>query len=296
MITGDDKMTEKDIFKTPWRCPVCGEMLTENERTLTCASRHSFDRAKQGYFNLFIQKKGTSHPGDDAAMVRARTAFLEGGYYQPFSDGVNEMCKKALAEMDVSSPMLVDAGCGEGYYTNRLHASLSSAFSSARTLGCDLSKEAVAHAARVAKAAQKTASCAYAVASLFSIPLADHSAHGMISLFAPIAEEEFARLLVPNGFLLVAVPAERHLLGLKKAIYDTPYENEVRRDQLKGFALTETLRIDYEVDVKGNDHIMALFGMTPYYWKTSMADAKKLSLLDTLHTELAFDLLLYKKI
>ncbi len=283
-------------FQIPWRCPVCNSSLSEDERTLQCEHRHTFDRAKQGYFNLLIQKKGTSHPGDDAAMVRARTAFLDGGYYAPFSDGVNALCEKALSETDATSPLLIDAGCGEGYYTNRLYATLSKVYPSLRTLGCDLSKEAVAHAAKTAKAAHKTACCGYTVASLFSIPAADECAHGIISLFAPIAEEEFARILAPGGFLLVAVPAERHLFGLKTAIYDTPYENELRRDAFDHFTLTHVERIAYEINVETNAHIEALFGMTPYYWKTSVADTKKLSALDTLKTEVAFDLLLYRKV
>ena len=42
-------------------------------------------------------------------------------------------------------------------------------------------------------------------------------------------------------------------------------------------------------------HIRALFAMTPYYWKTAPADCERLYAQDKLVTEIAFDLLLYKK-
>ena len=109
-----------------WKCPNCQSalipMLTEKPYVLRCERGHSFDLAKQGYVNLLLpQKRGAALPGDNAEMVRARTAFLDGGYYRAFSDGVNRMICDTVTAAGIECPVILDAGCGEGYYTARLH-------------------------------------------------------------------------------------------------------------------------------------------------------------------------------
>ena len=85
-------------------CPFCGSPLIKEEHSLYCeAKRHCFDIAKSGYVTL-TRASGTS--GDDREMVRARTAFLDKGYYCPFADAVADAVSGASA--------VIDAGCGEG--------------------------------------------------------------------------------------------------------------------------------------------------------------------------------------
>ena len=288
------------MTRIPWKCPNCGDGMTaylaEKPYVLRCALGHRFDISKQGYVNLLLpQKRGSTPPGDDANMVRARTAFLDGGYYKAFSDGVNRLVADALRENASAPCVIADAGCGEGYYTHNLVSYLREGGTDAVCAGFDLSKDAVSHGAKRAKASGNAESLSFAVASLFEMPLADGSCDGIINLFAPTADDEFARILKPDGFLVLAVPAERHLWGLKCAVYDTPYENEVRRDVLPHFTLKEVRQIRETVTVCGNDHIKALFAMTPYFWKTSVSDRQKLDTLEQLTTEIAFDLLLYGK-
>lgn len=283
-----------------WKCPNCSAALvpylSEKPYVLRCENKHSFDVAKQGYVNLLLpQKRGAALPGDSAEMVRARTAFLDGGYYKAFSDGVNALVIDAAKNCGTSRPVILDAGCGEGYYTARLHDALSAIGINAVCAGFDLSRDAVAHAAKRAKAAGTVETLSFAVASLFEMPVADSSADIIINLFAPVADAEFARVLKDNSFLLMAVPAEDHLWGMKQVLYDTPYPNEVRRDDLAHFTLTEVRRVTDLITVTDPDHIRALFAMTPYYWKTSPADRDRLYAQTELKTEIAFDLLLYQK-
>lgn len=283
-----------------WKCPNCAAplvpQLSEKPCVLRCENRHSFDVAKQGYVNLLLpQKRGAALPGDSAEMVRARTAFLDGGYYRAFSDGVNRLVADTVRHDGTKHPVIADAGCGEGYYTARLHEMLNREGIDGVCAGFDLSRDAVAHAAKRAKAAGAADTLSFAVASLFEMPIADHSADGIINLFAPVADAEFARVLKPDGFLLIAVPAEEHLWGMKQVLYETPYKNEVRRDTLENFTLTEVRRVTDTVTVADNAHIRALFAMTPYYWKTAAVDRDRLYAQDTLKTEIAFDLLLYRK-
>ena len=283
-----------------WKCPNCGArltpQLTEKPYVLRCEAGHSFDVAKQGYVNLLLpQKRGAALPGDSAEMVRARTAFLDGGYYRAFSDGVNALVLDTLLKTNTASPHLLDAGCGEGYYTARLHGALCAEGLSPVCAGFDLSRDAAAHAAKRAKAAGTSETLSFAVASLFEMPVADGTADGIINLFAPVAAAEFARVLRPGGFLLMAVPAEEHLWGMKEVLYETPYKNEIRRDMLEGFTLTRVRRVTDRITVTDPDHIRALFAMTPYYWKTSPSDRDRLYAQPSLTTDIAFDLLLYQK-
>jgi len=283
-----------------WKCPNCASalhpQLSEKPYVLRCARGHSFDVAKQGYVNLLLpQKRGAALPGDNAEMVRARTAFLDGGYYRAFSDGVNRLTNDTLRRQNTAQPVILDAGCGEGYYTARLHKALRDEGISGVCAGFDLSRDAAAHAAKRAKAAGCAEVLSFAVASLFEMPIADGTADGILNLFAPVADAEFARVLKPGGFLLMAVPAEEHLWGMKQVLYETPYKNEVRRDELEHFTLTEVRRITDTVTVTDPEHIRALFAMTPYYWKTAPADRDRLYAQSELKTEIAFDLLLYQK-
>src|SRR3954466_6778851 len=100
-----------------WRCPVCDDALREEGRTWRCAIGHSYDVAKEGYVNLLItHQRRQREPGDSAEMLRARRAFLDGGHYAPPKDA-------ATAQLTDESSIL-DVGCGEGYYTRDVDATL----------------------------------------------------------------------------------------------------------------------------------------------------------------------------
>ena len=258
-------------------CPFCGAPLEREGASYYCKGalkRHCFDAAKSGYVSL-TRASGTS--GDDREMVRARTAFLDKGYYAPFADAI----AKAASGADV----IIDAGCGEGYYSNRLAES-------AQVLGFDLSKHACDKAAKRAKAAGNGAF--FGVSSVFELPIADASADAVVSLFAPIAEKEFARVLKPGGKLIVGAAGRRHLIELKEAVYAEAYENEGRRDLPEGFALTGEQTVTFRFDCAGED-LRPLFSMTPYAFKTSVSDAAKLDALTHLEITAEFDIFVYTK-
>src|SRR5450755_2086683 len=92
-------------------CPLCHSGLRQVDTALTCANKHTFDIAREGYVNLLLQKRS----GDVKEMLRARRNFLERGFYQPLSAAVNELVCTYLQDMQGPLHML-DAGCGEGYY------------------------------------------------------------------------------------------------------------------------------------------------------------------------------------
>ena len=238
---------------------------------------HCYDVARSGYLNLTSPGDGE---GDLKDAIRSRTLFLSGGYYAPLSDEINRILEDRHVET------VLDAGCGEGYYTNRMGTDRC-------VLGVDLSRAGADAAAKFAK--QSGSGAAFAVGSIFKLPVLDESVDAVTNLFAPCSEAEFSRVLKVGGLLVLVGAGERHLLGLKEVLYDHPYLNPGRADLPTNMPLLERRRLTYTIEVRGNERVIALFSMTPYYWRTSEADREKLTALDTLKTEVDFDIYLYRK-
>ena len=94
----------------------------------------------------------------------------------------------------------------------------------------------------------------------------------------------------------MAIPSEMHLWELKKAVYDTPYKNEVKPYELDGFELDEKIHITYKFSLDNQKDIQSLFSMTPYYYRTGQQQQERLSALESLETTADFELLIYSKI
>ena len=281
-------MTEKDVLAqdSAFCCPVCRLPLKREKRRLCCAAGHSFDLASQGYVNLLTaNRRHSAMPGDDKGMVAARRAFLQAGWYQPFSDRLNQLAEEVAALEH--RPLLLDAGCGEGYYTGRLAQALGDRV---RIAAFDISKSAVQAAAKSCSTVE------FAVASAFSIPVADGAADCLVNIFAPMAEREFARVLRCGGRMIYAVPGPRHLFGLKEILYEKPYENPVRQVEYQVFRFLDRVAVRSRCVLDTQQEIKALFAMTPYYWKTPREGAQRLETCDRLETEIEFDFLLYERI
>ncbi|MBR5313787.1 MAG: methyltransferase domain-containing protein [Clostridia bacterium] len=259
--------------QTVFRCPVCKAALKETEKGFLCASNHNFDKAKQGYVNLLMSNKQGTH-GDDRLMVEARQSFLDKGYYSPMRTAVNEVLGR--------NNIVVDAGCGEGYYTS-LFAENNALF------GIDVSKEALTKASRRCKNAS------FAVASIYDMPIADQSVDVVINIFAPDSPSEYLRILKENGRLITVTPMENHLMELKKAVYDNPYKNPYVSPEKDGFTVVSSREIKYEIELDCNEDIISLFKMTPYYYNTSPSDRQKLEKYDSLKTKVEFLITEYKK-
>lgn len=263
-------------------CPVCGENLENQEKAYICPNRHSFDKAKSGYVHLLTHTSGAKGHGDNKAMVTARRDFLETGAYAELRTAVVQTAEKYTPNGGV----LLDSGCGEGYYTEAICTALDG---HAAVLGFDISKDAVNLAAKRCKLAQ------FAVASAFRMPMADASVDVLTEIFSPFSEAEFARVLKKDGVLVEVIPGARHLYGLKAAVYDMPYQNEVDDFVRAGYKLEEHLHLTGELHLTSARDIGNLFLMTPYYYKTGRAEQTRLAALQMLTTETEFHILVYRK-
>ena len=264
-------------------CPVCKSELHREEKSYFCdgLKRHCFDISSSGHANLC---PGKSTGGDDKRAVKSRTDFLNLGYYQPISDKICEI----LSDLDENAN-IVDAGCGEGYYTNNLANRTGSC-----VLGFDLSKEAIISASKSAKR-QGIDNAKFFVGGIYNLPVKNSGADAITNIFAPCAEEEFSRILNNGGRLVVVTAGKNHLFGLKKAIYDNVYTNEERADMPKHMTFVEKHNLSYEVEIEGSEAIQNLFSMTPYSYRTSEKDMQKLLSLNSLRTEVEVDIFVYRK-
>ena len=266
-------------------CPICRQPLERADRTCRCANGHSFDIAKEGYVNLLpANRQHSSAPGDDKAMVNARTQFLSGGWYEPLRDQIQRLTEEFLPE----NGALLDAGCGEGYYTEVLTA--VAADKGGTAAGLDLSKSAVKRAARRCEDAE------IAVASVYHMPILDQTVDLLTDCFAPLAIDEFRRILKPGGLFPYVIPGRKHLWEMKEILYEHPYENEEKTEAYDGFRLMEEIPLEFRCNLRKQEDIAALFNMTPYAWKTPREGTERLFGLQELDITAQFRILAFAKL
>ncbi len=269
-------------------CPVCHTVLSKSDQSLKCGQQHSFDLAKEGYVNLLLKKL----PGDTREMLLARRAFLEGGYYRPLSDTLNQLVATHLDDTPVN---ILDAGCGEGYYLGRLQHALAQRQSQQAGcyIGVDISKEAVRMAAKHYR------DVLFVVANLKErLVFADQTFNVMLNVFAPRNAQEYARVIVPGGVLIVVIPGPAHLLQLRSTLHLLSIEEDKQQHVIEQFAdqfdLTMIMPVTYEQHLTKPEIALAVM-MTPNYWHLSDQTRQAMEELTELQTQVAFTCLVLQR-
>ncbi len=257
-------------------CPLCSAALVANAQGLACENRHQFDRAKEGYFNLLpVQHKNSREPGDAKQQLIARRAFLTAGYFAPLVEELKSL-------IDPTIRALLDIGCGEGYFTSNLsqHCVLADVY------GIDIAKAGI-------RLAAKNSDITYAVASSHQLPLADSSMDVVVRIYAPSKDEELLRVIKPGGKLIIVIPGEQHLIGLRQKIY-----KEIKPHQKpkapKGFFVVEERSVGFDLVIPAGDLTASLLSMTPFAWKLAPNLLEQMA-LEGLSDRAEFQLSLYEK-
>jgi 23S rRNA (guanine745-N1)-methyltransferase len=244
------------------RCPTCHGPLSLSgtpRGPLTCPHRHSFDQARQGYVQLSAGP--LVHTGDSAEMIAARSAFLGAGHYAPITSALRE-----IAVTGYPGGLVLDVGAGTGHH---LAGVLSGLPDDAYGLATDASKPAVRAAARAHPRADAIVCDAW-----LPLPLIDHSVGVALNVFAPRPGAEFARVLRPDGVLLVVTPTDEHLSELIEPL-DLLRVDPTKADRIAGALDTVFIRRDTNAirTVMTLDHedIATLVGMGPSAWHTDAA-------------------------
>ncbi len=183
------------------QCPSCGEPLGIAEGGATCANRHRFDSARQGYLSLRAAHKGKGRPasGDTVEMLEARERFQAAGFHDEITAAVLEQVPAEAAGW------LADIGGGTGHYAARILDDRPAL----RGLVLDASTSAVRIATR---AHERLAAVSADVWT--GIPLRDGSVDLALRVFAPGSASELRRILAPGGTAVVVVPEAEHLREL----------------------------------------------------------------------------------
>ena len=271
-------------------CPYCkSALLDSKERTYTCEKNHSFDVAKQGYINLLpVNQKKSKDPGDNEMMITARRNFLELGFYDQLIDSIKELVANKLS-FDTKDIVAFDAGCGEGYYSEKALNTLPGL--ETKILGTDISKFAVKNAAK------KYKNNFYFVSSVYNLPIADASTDLILSVFSPIKAEEFKRILSINGYVIVVTPAPNHLREMAELIYETfkPHTVNAEEKMTSEFELVLNKRTTFKIDIKNAADLLSLLKMTPYYWSTGIERLENITNKNELLVTCDFNIDIFKQ-
>ncbi|HCU76511.1 MAG TPA: methyltransferase [Acinetobacter baumannii] len=261
-------------------CPVCRQRLELVSKTWRCEQGHSYDIAKQGYWNLHVvQHKHSKNPGDTPESVDARRAFLQGGYYQPFQQAVVHLLK------DLKAKMVLDIGCGEGYYTSAMQQVVE------QCIGVDIAKNAVQRAAKL------NDKVTWVVGTGATLPVVNQSMDVCTSLFSPIPQTEILRVLKDDGYLIVVTPATDHLYAMREALFEqvNPHTPQKFVEQLQDlFELKEQQVIDAPL-VLDQQALKNLIAMTPYAYKASPERRMQLEQRAHLQVTASFQIYLFQK-
>lgn len=182
------------------RCPRCQSAFELNESSLICQNRHCYDLSRRGYVN-FAPSHDQAAEKYDADLFDSRRLVFEHGFYLPIAEAI-------AAWMPKESALVLDAGCGEGYYARLL----AQQFPQSQLVGLDISRDAITAAARLPGQAN------WLVADLKHLPVADHSADVLLDVLTPADYAEFSRVLKSQGLLIKVVPGADYLCEVRKAV------------------------------------------------------------------------------
>jgi 23S rRNA (guanine745-N1)-methyltransferase len=173
---------------------------------LVCGAGHSFDAARQGYYNLLVGK-GTVFEADSAEMVASRFNFLDAGHYRPLAEAV---AAAVVARVSAGAPFTVlDSGTGTGHYLRVVLDDVTHVTDDVTAVALDISKFALRRAARLNPEAVNL------VCDVWQpLPVADAAVDVVTVIFAPRNAAEFARVLRRDGRLVVVTPRAGHLASL----------------------------------------------------------------------------------
>ncbi|MEV7964816.1 putative RNA methyltransferase [Sphaerisporangium sp. NPDC088356] len=239
-------------------CPVCRGDLAIEGMVVRCARGHSFDVARQGYVSLLT---GSGVPGtaDTPAMVAARAEFLGSGHFASLAGRLRELAGHQ-GEGTADRRVVLDAGAGTGHY---LAGMLGPADVG---IALDISKHALRRAARAHPRVGAV------VADVWRpLPVKDGCADVLLDVFAPRNGSEFARVLRPEGVLIVVTPTPRHLAPLveRLGLLSVDESKSRRVEEALGAYFLETGHVTEESDML-LDHkaVETVVGMGPSAWHT----------------------------
>jgi SAM-dependent methyltransferase len=201
---------------------------------LRCPRGHAYDVAREGHVTLLPSRRRPA-PGDDAAMVAARTAVLDGGHFRALTDSLAQIATAGEPRV------VLDVGAGTGHHL----AAVLDLLPGAVGIALDASRAALRRASRVHPRIASVRADVWQ-----SVPLIDATVDLALNVFAPRHPAELARVLRAGSMLVVATPAPQHLheLAALHRVRIAPRKSEQLRRQLAPlFVLLGVRRIAWQI-------------------------------------------------
>lgn len=222
--------------------------------------------------------------GYDKKFFSNRSQFFEMGYYKHILDEVREAVKDIMASSGQEQMVLIDAGCGEGYYSEEL-----AKIEGVQIVALDIAADAIKQAAK------SNADVAWTIADITNIPVKDHVCDVILDVFTPANYGEFSRILKEGGYIIKIIPGANHLIQLRKAASD-----QLRNKEYSGEDVSDYFEKHYRVVRKetlsntmpiSQETLKVLAAMTPLLFD---ADKSLLNLSDITEITIEAQLLIGK--
>lgn len=283
----------------PLACPIDGLPLKDCGASWQCESNHHFDLARQGYLNLLPASQKTSKdPGDSKVMMEARRNVMASGLFEAFAGELASQICARIPAVPASPPVVLDAGCGEGYYTDFMQKSLSADHPEPRPvfIGVDISKWGVLAAAR------QYPNVTWLVGNNKRLPVLPGSVDIMTSIFGFETWHPWSELQTSGQHVLVAHAGPLHLIEMRELIYESVTIHDAADDSKAieaGYQFVEKSSITYGAPLDSIDTAERILSMTPHGYRIS-ADKKadlETGLTTLLNKPLTIDVMLrwYKR-
>lgn len=268
---------QSPLERAPLACPLDGLALAKTAHGLSCASGHSFDVASSGYASLLpVQLKASKEPGDSKAMVQARRRVMDAGVFRTLAKtvtGETSNCLKTTADATAKKQLtILDAGCGEGFYTDRIHSDTHKALAgvSVHTLGIDISKWAIQSAAK------RYPDIAWAVGNNRALPITVGSADVITSVFGFETWSPWSEQQTPGQYVVTVDAGVDHLIELRELIYDDVTTHDVPENQdavAAGYREIQRIPLSYRHEIEDAPLLKDIIDMTPHRFRSRSADA-----------------------
>ncbi|MGX7112495.1 methyltransferase domain-containing protein [Gemella cuniculi] len=188
-------------------CPKCMSNAEIKNISLTCGEKHSYDFSKKGYLHLINNYRKTKY---NEELFLARGIIFKNNFYKKVLECLGELISK------YSKDIVVDIGCGEGYYIKELKR----LFPEKYFYGLDNSKDAIELATKDDKRNP------YIIANLAKLPFRSNSISCILNILTPANYNEFFRVLGDRGYLIKIIPNSNYLREIRSITKNKTYTND----------------------------------------------------------------------
>lgn len=211
-----ENVKKKFIVDELYICPKCRKEAIISDISLVCQNNHRYDFSKKGYIHLINNYKSTKYSEN---LFISREYIFNNGYYNHILEKIKYYLEKYSADI------VLDIGCGEGYYINKL----KKIFPRKYFYGIDNSKEAVELAVKKDKVNP------YMLVNLSTLPFKDNSISCILNILTPANYREFSRVLKKDGYIIKVIPTKNYLKEIRDLIDKSVYSNTDTTDLLEKY-------------------------------------------------------------